>query len=109
MMLHPMFCLLAAFALLCLAMERHHEEALGQAPSPRRQRALRGLAVLALLASAWALPARADWGLAWAAWFAQLSPAALFATLLATWWPRYLPAGATGSALVAVLLGVLAF
>ncbi|QPF73516.1 DUF3325 domain-containing protein [Roseateles sp. DAIF2] len=107
MLLHQILCSLVAFALLCLAMERHHEDALGQAPSLRRRRALRGLALLAFVASTWTLSARPDWGVAWAEWTAQLSLAAFAVVALATWRPAWMLPVAWSCGAAALLLGAL--
>lgn len=98
-----LFCL-AAFAALCLAQERHHEEACGRLPGPARQRGLWALAWLAGLASLPAVLARPDSGIAWAAWVAQLTPAALVVAGLATWRPRVLPVLLGGAAVLALAL-----
>ncbi|HEX2011068.1 MAG TPA: DUF3325 family protein [Roseateles sp.] len=105
MLLHQILCSLVAFALLCMAMERHHEGALGQALSLRRRRALRSLALLALAASTWTQSTRPDWGVAWAEWTAQLSLAALAVVALATWRPAWLPPVAWSCGAAALLLG----
>jgi len=102
-MLQSLLYGVAAFAALCLAMARHHEEALGRAPSERRSRLLRGLALLAFAGSCSAVLGRADAGIAWAAWSAQLSLAALVVVALASWRPRWLPACATAALLAAWL------
>lgn len=103
---HQVLCSLLGFALLCLAMDRHHEDAFGRAPSRRRQQGLRALAVLVGLASTWSLWGRADWGLAWAAWSAQLSLGALSVVALATWRARWLPAASLCAAATAFLLSL---
>lgn len=103
---HQVLCSLLGFALLCLAMDRHHEDAFGWAPSRRRQQGLRALAVLAGLASTWTLWGRADWGLAWAGWSAQLSLGALPVVALATWRARWLPAASLCAAATAFLLSL---
>ncbi|MFY8116916.1 MAG: DUF3325 domain-containing protein [Roseateles sp.] len=103
---HQVLCSLLGFALLCLAMERHHEDALGRTPSRRRQQGLRALALLAGLASTWSLWGRADWGLAWAGWGAQLSLGAVAVVALATWRARWLPAAGLAAAAAAVLLSL---
>jgi hypothetical protein len=77
-----------AFLALALGMARHHEAAFGRPPGARRQRALRGSALLLLLvglaASRWqAAPAQALVDLVAAA-----SVAALAVAALCTWaWP----------------------
>lgn len=103
---HQVLCSLLGFALLCLAMDRHHEDAFGRAPSRRRQQGLRALAVLAGLASTWSLWEPADWGLAWAGWSAQLSLGALPVVALATWRARWLPAASLCAAATAFLLSL---
>ncbi|WP_423596893.1 DUF3325 domain-containing protein [Roseateles sp. MS654] len=103
-LLHPMLCSFAAFAALCLAMERHHEEALDHAPSPGRTKRLRVAAVIAIVASWWTVIPRADHGIAWAMWTAQLSVCAMAVVLLATWWPRRLPAITMAVGAAAVML-----
>lgn len=103
---HQVLCSLLGFALLCLAMERHHEDALGRAPNRRRQQGLRALALLAGLASTWTLWGRADWGLAWAGWSAQLSLGAVAVVALATWRANWLPAVSLAAATVATLLSL---
>lgn len=97
-----LFCL-AAFAALCLAQERHHEEACGRPLGVARQRGLWALAVLAGIASLPAVLARPDSGIAWTAWVAQLTLAALAVAGLATWRPRALPALLGGAAVLALL------
>ena len=104
--LHPLLCSLAAFVALCLAMERHHQDALGQAPSPALRRGLRALALLAFAFSwstAWLRP---DTGIAWAEWGAQLTLASLVVVALATWRPLWLVPALLLSLGGAVLLGV---
>lgn len=103
---HQVLCSLLGFALLCLAMERHHLDALGRAPSLRRQQGLRALALLAGLASTWTLWGRVDWGLAWAGWSAQLSLGAVAVVALATWRANWLPALCLAAAAVAALLSL---
>ncbi|MDH0862935.1 DUF3325 domain-containing protein [Mitsuaria sp. GD03876] len=103
-LLHPMLCSFAAFAALCLATERHHEEALEHMPSPRRVRRLRTVALVAFLASWWTVIPRLDHGVAWAMWTAQLSVGAFTVVALATWWPRRLPAAAIAVGATALML-----
>jgi Protein of unknown function (DUF3325) len=91
MLMHMLACSLCAFALLCLAMERHHEQALGQPLGSQRRRWLRGLAALALVFSWLTVWPRADPGIAWTEWGAQLSLAGLVVVALATWRPAWLP------------------
>ncbi len=102
--LYQLLCCLAAFAALCLGQERHHEAALGRALNLQRQRALRGLALLGFMLSWLAVMARADSGIAWAQWVAQLTLAALFVVALATWRPLALPLFALFNAAAALLL-----
>lgn len=99
-----LLCCQAAFAGLCLGVDRHHEAALGRPLSRRRQVGLRGFALLAFVLSWLTVVARADSGIAWAQWGAQLSLAALGVVALATWRPRILPPFALLSAAVALLL-----
>jgi Protein of unknown function (DUF3325) len=107
MLMHMLLCSLAAFALLCLAMERHHEEALGEALTRRRRRWLRGLAVLAFLFSCQSVWPRADPGIAWTEWLAQMSLAGLAVVALATWRPGWLAPAALLCGLAGLLLGYL--
>lgn len=104
-MLAALLCLVGGFAALCLAMERHHEEALAAAPTPARQRGLRGLALLLGLASLAGPWPRSDYGIAWTEWVALLSLAGLVAVALATWRPSWLPA-VGGLAALAGLAGL---
>lgn len=103
-LLHPMLCSFAAFSALCLAMERHHEDALDEAPSLRRVRRLRVAAGIAFLASWWTVLPRADYGIAWTMWTLQLSAGAAAAVVLITWWPKRLPAAAITVAATALML-----
>ncbi|MCX2863247.1 DUF3325 domain-containing protein [Paucibacter sp. PLA-PC-4] len=105
--LHPLLCSLAGFAALCLAMERHHQDALGHAPSPAWRRGLRVLALLAFALSWLTVWTRPDAGIAWAEWGAQLTLAALAVVALATWWPLWLaPALLLSLSAAAMLLGL---
>ncbi|WP_343635443.1 DUF3325 domain-containing protein [Roseateles sp.] len=103
-LLHPLLCSFTAFAALCLAMERHHEEALDHAPSPRRVKRLRAVAVAAFIVSWWTVLPRPDPGIAWTMWTAQLTAGAIAVAVLATWWPRRLPAAAMAAGAAAVML-----
>lgn len=103
-LLHPMLCSFAAFAALCLAMERHHEDALDEAPSARRVRRLRTVAVVAFIASWWTVIPRTDVGIAWVMWTVQLTAGATAVVALATWWPRRLPAAAIAVGAAGVML-----
>lgn len=103
-LLHPMLCSFAAFAALCLAMERHHEDALDGEPSGRRVRRLRVAAVAAFVASWWTVMPRADYGIAWTMWTVQLTAGAVAVVALITWWPRRLPAAAVAVGAAAVML-----
>ena len=103
-LLHPMLCSFTAFAALCLAMERHHEDALAHAPSARRVRRLRVVAGLAFLASWWTVLPRVDYGIAWTMWTFQLTAGGFAVVALATWWPRRLPAAAIAVGAASVLL-----
>jgi hypothetical protein len=107
MLMHMLLCSLAAFALLCLAMERHHEDALGEALSLRRRRGLRGLALLAFVLSWLTVWPRPDPGIAWTEWAAQLSLAGLAVVALATWRPAWLLPVALLGGTAGLLLGLL--
>lgn len=104
-LLHPLLCCLAAFAALCLAMERHHQDALGQTPSPAWRRGLRALALLAFAFSWLTVWPRPDSGIAWTEWGAQLTLAALAVVALATWRPLWLAPALLLSLGGALLLG----
>lgn len=104
--LHPVLCSLAGFAALCLAMERHHQDALGQAPSPARRRGLHVLALLAFAFSWLTVWPRPDTGIAWAEWGAQLTLAAMAVVALATWRPPWLAPVLLLSLGAALLLGL---
>ncbi|WP_343632410.1 DUF3325 domain-containing protein [Roseateles sp.] len=103
-LLHPMLCSFAAFAALCLAMERHHEDALEAEPSARRVRRLRVAAAVAFLASWWTVIPRSDYGIAWTMWTVQLTAGAVAVVALITWWPKRLPAAALAVGAAAVML-----
>lgn len=103
-LLHPLLCSFTAFAALCLAMERHHEDALAHAPSPRRVWRLRVVAGLAFLASCWTVVPRVDYGIAWTMWTFQLTAGGFAVVALATWWPRRLPAAAIAVGTAALML-----
>lgn len=100
-MLHQLLCCLAAFVALCLAMERHHEDAL----SPRWRLGLRGLALLAFGLSWLTVWPRPDTGIAWTEWAAQLTLAAFAVVALATWRPLWLAPTLLLSGGGALLLG----
>ncbi len=102
-MLAVFFLCCSGFGALALAMDRHHEDALGREPGARTRRLLQlGGAAALLFALALAI-ARAGFAMGSTDWCVQLSLGALAVTALATWWPRRLPVAAS-----IALLGALA-
>jgi hypothetical protein len=80
----------AGFVCLCLAMQRHHEQALGhrRIPPPLRRR-LAGGGWLLLAASLALLVHAAGWGLGLVIWTGLLTAAALPVVVLLTYRPRW--------------------
>ncbi|MCZ8074503.1 MAG: DUF3325 domain-containing protein [Paucibacter sp.] len=106
-MLHQLLCCQVAFTALCLAMDRHHEDAMERPLEPCRRRWLRALALLAFALSWVTVWPRTDVGIAWVEWVAQLTLAAVSVVALTTWRPRWMARIATVSATAALLLPTL--
>lgn len=89
-------CAHAGFVLLCLSMERHHEQVLGRRRiAPLRRRLLAGAGWLLLLLSPLPLVRADGWGLGVVSWTGLLTAAALPVVLLLTFRPRWvMPAAA---------------
>ncbi len=96
----------AGFVALCLSLERHHEQVLGQRRvPPARRRWLSGGGWL-LLAASLAPPVRAEgWGLGLVTWLGLLTAAALPVVLLLSFRPRWVLAAPVLVALGAVAWG----
>ena len=78
-----------AFAALCLAMPRHHEQVFGRHSVPARRRyALTGLGWMLLAASALSVIHTQGWGLGLILWTGILTATALPLSLLLTYAPR---------------------
>jgi len=91
----------AGFSALCLAMERHHQQMLGNTPSAGRKVQLR-MAGWALLGfSLWASVMSAGWAMGLVRWTAVLMGSAV----LLVWLLPYRPRWALALAGVGVLLG----
>ncbi|WP_166216070.1 DUF3325 domain-containing protein [Pseudomonas atagonensis] len=90
----------AGFTALCLSMPRHHDELLGNKPSPRRRRGLNLAGWLLLVLSLWAAVAANGWGFGLVDWFAVLMLSALALVLLMPYQPR-LVLGLAGVSLLA--------
>jgi hypothetical protein len=97
---------LGGLAALCLAMPRHHADALGQRPEPRRRAWLRGLGwsslalalIAGVLARGWARGSLLGLGLA--------TLAAAVVVLVGSSRPRWIPPLCLASAAGSVLLGL---
>ena len=88
-----LFCF-AAWLAMALAMDKHHEDALGREASPARLRHLRSAGWVILLASLWLAtrtPAGVPASLGITAWAVALSVAAVAATAALTWLPQRAP------------------
>lgn len=83
-LLAPLLALLLAMALLALAQERHHQDLLGRAPSPRLQRRLRRVAVALLALCALTAQLSPQPGRAWVQLLVAASCAALVVALAIT-------------------------
>ena len=98
-------CAHAGFVALCLAMERHHEQALGQRRiPPGRQRLLAGGGWLLLAASLVPVVATLGWGLGTVAWCGLLTAAALPVVVVLSWRPRWV----MGTAVAGLGIGAMA-
>ncbi len=101
---------LAGWCAMTLGMDRHHEDALRRsatAPTLQRLRGVGWVLLAAALAHAVGRPApTVPMGLVW--WGVALSLAALAATALATWRPRWLPTAGVAALLAALFVGAAA-
>ena len=89
--LAPFALCLAAFALLALAMDRHHAQVLGHAPPSTARRRLLRTAACALLVAAGGLCLRAHGtGVGLVTWCALLNVAGLAVGWLLAYQPRWL-------------------
>lgn len=84
------FCLAyAAFAALCLAMERHWSDRFGREAQPGRWRVPLQLAGTALLVASLALCLKVHgFGIGLVAWLGSLTAAGIAVVLTLTYWPR---------------------
>ena len=87
MLLAALLCY-AGFTALCLSMDRHHGELLGQKPPPRRRLVMKLLGWLLLGSSLSATVAVAGWGFGLVQWFGVLMFSALLLVLLMPYRPR---------------------
>ncbi|GAB3435928.1 DUF3325 domain-containing protein [Giesbergeria sinuosa] len=89
------FLCFAAWSVVALGMERHHEDALGQEGTARSLMQLRQLGGLLLLWSLWLGTAYPVGGVSAAlgltTWMVALSVAAVAVTATTTWLPKYIP------------------
>lgn len=78
----------AGFTALCLSMPRHHDELLGNKPTPRRRRTLQIGGWLLLSLSLWSAVSVNGWSFGLVDWFAVLMLSALALVLLLPYRPR---------------------
>jgi hypothetical protein len=98
----------AGFVALCLAMQRHHEQVLGQRRIPPARRRCLAAGGWALLAASLAPPVQAaGWGLGLVVWTGLLTAAALPIVVLLAYRPRWVMATA-GVAVLGGLVSVVA-
>lgn len=87
MLLALMLCY-GGFTALCLSMDRHHTELLGQKPSARRRHGMKIAGWILLALSLWAAVSKTGWSLGLVEWSAVLMLSALLLVLLLPYRPR---------------------